>query len=475
MLWKAVLKLLKGKHQDTAKNGAGEVVSRDSPTFPRKNRGERIQLVVGLDFGTSFSKVVVGEARVRRAVPFEEHAFGENKFLLPSALCILPEMGKCELGAKEKAGRLYDNLKMPLIERNFSDEVQSRAAAFLALVFRHTRHWFFDKHGSTYEYRKIEWFVNVGLPTDSYEDEELTSAYLRIVRSAWRTSMMPGDITLQAARDSLERDDTSGEGAQEGIVGPLLPDDRIHAFPEFVAQLAGYVRSSRRRDGLHVTVDIGGGTLDVTVFNVHQNNDGEDIYPIFARKVAPLGVRYLFNARSRGQHEKISETLSPFEDLPSDADFRKMFQITKDELRQVDQQFRKEVESVVSKPILHTKQHRNPLARQWCRGSDGYGEPLPSFFCGGGAMSDFYADLLKKFERKDPPFKLRPSPLPPPNELEPHEMIERDYARLAVAYGLSLDPYDIGRVKRMNEIENVHAETSNSTYEEERYITKEQM
>ena len=32
------------------------------------------------------------------------------------------------------------------------------------------------------ENRKIEWFVNVGLPTDSYDVEELNAAYLDIVR-----------------------------------------------------------------------------------------------------------------------------------------------------------------------------------------------------------------------------------------------------------------------------------------------------
>lgn len=472
MLWKAALEHLRGKYRK-AKNGVGEVVIDEYPNHPDKSRDRPIQLVIGLDFGTSFSKVIVGETRVRYAVPFDGYAFGENALLLPSSLCVLPGIDKCVLGAEEKGGSVYDNLKMPLIERDFSDEVQLRAATFLALIFRHTRHWLLNAHSSIYEDREIEWFVNVGLPTDSYEDEKLTAAYLRIVRSAWHTSVMPGDVTLQAAGDSLARDNASEKEVREGLSGPLLPHDRINVFPEFAAQLAGYVRSPRRRDGLHVTVDVGGGTLDVTVFNIHQSG-GEDVYPIFARKVAPLGVRYLSITRSRELDDVVGEALSPFVDLPSDADFRERFRITKDELRKADQPFRRRVEGVVAEPLRYTKQQRYPGAPQWRLGSSRYGEPLPSFFCGGGVLAEFYADLLHKFEGRRPPLRLRSSPLPIPDDLEAPRMTSRDYARLAVAYGLSFDPYDIGLIRRMDEVEDIHAESFNWTYED-RYIGKEQM
>ena len=111
---------------------------------PAGSEGVRpIQLVIGLDFGTSFSKVVVGETRVRYAVPFEAYSVGDNPFLLPSCLRVLNREGECTLGINGQDGVLHDNLKMPLIEGDFSDEVRARAAAFLALVLRHTRDWLF--------------------------------------------------------------------------------------------------------------------------------------------------------------------------------------------------------------------------------------------------------------------------------------------------------------------------------------------
>ena len=290
MSWKAAFEKLLGKNGKTGKDARG-IVNRVDPSLFSKERYPPIQLVIGLDFGTSFSKVVVGEARARYAVPFKEYASGKSALLVPSALSVLPGLGTCKLGTTKKRDSLRDNLKMPLIERNFSEEVQVPVVAYLALIFRHARQWLIDTHGSTYRGRKIEWFVNVGLPTDSYDDKELTVVYLGLVRSAWHASEMPGDVTLQTALASLKQGHADGSG--EDGMETFLPDDRINAFPEFVAQLAAYVRSPRRRNGLHVMVDVGGGTLDVTVFNVHQNDD-EDVYPVFARKVAPL--RHLQNA-----------------------------------------------------------------------------------------------------------------------------------------------------------------------------------
>jgi len=44
------------------------------------------RLVIGLDFGAAFSKVVIGDNRVRYAVPFAEFAHADNQYLLPSIL-----------------------------------------------------------------------------------------------------------------------------------------------------------------------------------------------------------------------------------------------------------------------------------------------------------------------------------------------------------------------------------------------------
>ena len=442
---------------------------RQSPAGSERVRP--IRLVIGLDFGTSFSKVVVGEERVRYAVPFEAHSVGDNPFLLPSCLRVLNGEGECTLGINGQDGVLHDNLKMPLIEGDFSDGVRARAAAFLALVLRHTRDWLSKVHGTTYQGRKIEWFVNVGLPTDSYDAEELNAAYLEIVRSAWCASILPGAVTYPTALKLATQNDAQLDGMEREVLEQLLPHDRFNAFPEFSAQVTGYVRSPSSQEGLHATADVGGGTLDVTIFNVLQQ-DGEPRYPIFYRRVKPLGVRYLMSHRLETLGKKDGNAHSPFENMPSNTNFINGYEISEDELEEADRPFRKRIQEVIVSSLKYTREYRDPRAAHWDPGSSSYGDGLKSFFCGGGVLSEFYSDILHAFETKPPRFKLRPLQLPVPEDLEMPGNFATAYARLAVAYGLSFDPLNIGEIKRESEIEDIPIQAPESRLGDS-YIGKE--
>ena len=440
--------------------------------------GRPIQLVIGLDFGTSFSKVVIGEPRIRYAVRFHEYCDDADGLLLPSAIHVAGDNGECSLGVGHHSGHNYDNLKMPLIQRNVGSDVQVRAAAFLALVLRHSRRWLLEEYGSTYNERKIEWFINIGVPTDNYDDQVLTTTYCAVVQAAWKVSFQDEIVTLGCVQEALDRVQNHRIQAERGEVAveSQLPFDRINAFPEFAAQIVGYVRSPRRREGLHVTVDVGGGTLDVTVYNIHEV-DGEDAYPIFARKVEPLGVRYLAARRLRILPPEVNQLHSPFQDLPTISALVARFDVTREQIMVADQPVAKGVVRAVGESLLHTKKHRYPNAPQWDLGSrdlvsSRYGEAIPAFFCGGGSLSEFYSDLLSGFAGKNPPFKIRRSELPVPSDLDVQDIGSGRYGRFAVAYGLSFDPFDIGRISRMEEVEDVHEEVNRSSYED-RYIGKE--
>ena len=445
-----------------------------SHTQPKNSQKESqpIQLVVGLDFGTSFTKVVIGESRIRYAVPFGPFCNGGNPLFLPSGLCVVADSGECRLGVDADGAILHDNLKMPLIERDFSGDVRARAAAFLSLVLRYARGWLLEKHGRVYRGRKIEWFINVGLPTDSFDDAELTSAYVGIVHAAWRMSIQPGAVSLSRARDQLATSPADTGEFPEEHVERLLPADRINAFPEFSAQVAGYVRSPRRQDGLHTMVDVGGGTLDVTVFNVHKDSAGDDIFPIFARHVRPLGTRYLMQARRNALGRRGEWSYSPFDELPSDAKLARAHNVSMEKLEELDRPFRKRARTTVADALKYTKEQRYPTAPHWDSTKREYGVGMPSFFCGGGASADFYGSLLNSFEMLQPPYKLSQSILPVPEDLDVGRTARKSNARLAVAYGLSFDPFDIGRIIRMSEIEDDHPDTTTSSYRD-RYVGQE--
>ena len=420
-----------------------------------------VQLVIGFDFGTSFSKIVVGETRVRYAVPFEDFVIGDNPYLLPSSLSVLNETNQCSLNISTEAGIVYDNLKMPLIERDFSNNIRARAVAFMALVFQHTRTWLINTHGSVYKDREIEWFVNIGLPTDSFHDEELSSVYLTIAQAAWYVSEFEDDVNFSKVFEIVERNDAQSNS---------LPSDRINVFPEFSAQLAGYVRSPRRRPGLHVTIDVGGGTLDVTAFNVHKD-DGEDVFPNFSKKVKPLGVRYLVEFRLREFNSEIDRNFSPFDDLLSNNEFANMFNVNNSKLAQIDEPFHDKVKGTIATVMLNTSRIF-PKASHWDPTANGYGDPVPGFFCGGGVLSDFYLNLLLELEELDPPYRIRAIQLPTPDDLNALGTGANVYSRLAVAYGLSFDPFDIGRVRQVENVQRIDADPTDFR---DAYVGPEQM
>ena len=104
---------------------------------------------------------------------------------------------KCQLGFSDFASKSIEEIKLRLIKGDFSLDAKIHAAAFLALVLRHVKNWLLETHDNIYGDREIEWFVNVGLPTASYDDRKLSEIYREIIEVAWKASVLPTPVHLQ--------------------------------------------------------------------------------------------------------------------------------------------------------------------------------------------------------------------------------------------------------------------------------------
>ena len=58
-----------------------------------------------------------------------------------------------------------------------------------------------NTHEKIYENRNLDWYVNVGLPTESYHDEKLVTEYRIIVMAAWALSILPEHVSISKAKD----------------------------------------------------------------------------------------------------------------------------------------------------------------------------------------------------------------------------------------------------------------------------------
>jgi hypothetical protein len=154
--------------------------------------GEEIFATIGLDFGTSTTKVMVrfpyepGAPTV--AIPAPAHCRSMGDPYLWQTVLWLSESGEFTAQPLENAYLLH-TLKQGVMGRNADALIvlnpQSRirltktdaATGFLAFVFRYTRGWLFTYRSELFRKRRPVWFLNVGMPVANFDDAGSVSAY----------------------------------------------------------------------------------------------------------------------------------------------------------------------------------------------------------------------------------------------------------------------------------------------------------
>ncbi len=153
------------------------------------------EIVIGFDFGTSSSKIVIRDFGLRTAyaVPFGSLACSGNSYLVPTRIFINDE-GDFNLSPDKY---LYENLKINLMDSPKqavfiatktaqSITTSDLASAYMALVIRFARAWFLKKTESIYEKTDIQWHINVGIPSKNYDELEKREACQAIAMAAGR-------------------------------------------------------------------------------------------------------------------------------------------------------------------------------------------------------------------------------------------------------------------------------------------------
>ena len=401
------------------------MISENEHQFQHNDRSQPLDVIVGVDIGTSFTKVVVnvpfyaGEPAF--AVPFGELADESLKYLIPTQLFI-DEDRRCSLAYTPGASFLKD-IKLGLMnEPNKGINSASGppcdassitvSVAYLALVLRYVRRWFIaDKRNVFGEYY-LEWSCNLGLPADVDDNEKLRDAFCISHKAAWLASRRPGPITVDDAQEAIDDVMFARYESEEMPVDSELR-------PEVIAEVAGYANSPLRNEGLHLLVDIGASTLDVCSFNLGpRQHEGDDRVPILTAHLELLGVEILRQRRGT----------------------------------EAERRFRNDCKQVLTRTIGDLRRKRDPWSRCW-------NSTLPVFLCGGGSVMRAYQDVvsdagewLQRWIRSSD--GIRQIQLPKPNSLDA-EIDDKSYHRLAVAWGLSQASFKIGKYERPSEIDDI--------------------
>lgn len=431
--------------------GAGNVTPPRAPRprgadtqFIKRAGSGDVELVIGLDFGTSCTKVVIQDIATRTgyAVPFATGTDPTGTFLLPTIVSLDDDDGF----NLQRRGREFYGLKQNLMNIATADPArhgEKRKAlmphtiAYLALMFREVRAWFMEEHEEDYAGRRILWRVNVGLPASRFDQPHMPIYYRSTVRRAWFLSTLNSPISASLATkvwslDTLPSNDTDS----------LLTPSAIAAFPEVVAAVQGYAKSPERKEGIHLLVDVGATTLDVTCFRLH-THDHEDSYPIFFASVHRLGGFELFRHRAAVVRRLINSTIDrctqKMDGVTEPENLLKLkLELDEEEQLDGDRKFGNEVGTSIWRVIAETKSRKVPNAPEWV-GS------LPTFLCGGASGIDLYKQALKRIDENDAWLgSLNRKDLMLPRNVRAPGIASTLRQRLMVAYGLSFNPLDYG-------------------------------
>jgi len=447
---------------------------------------EESDLVIGFDFGTSSSKLVIRDSvrQTAYAVPFGPFACPGNTYLIPTKIFIDAEGGL----SLSKGIYSYGNLKTHLMDdpekciyeaTNLSITASELAAGYMAMVIRHARAWFLKETESIYKKTDIQWWINVGIPSKNYDDTQDVGAFRYVAMAAWGVSRLDTAITIFDVKKYLQKAKrhVSTQVANVDAKGHdsfWLHPDFVNTHPEVIMEVVGYARSTLRTPGLHLLIDVGATTLDAATFIIH-SRDGEDIYPLLATDVQRLGTMALHARRMQSLKDSVEKCLQGQNAIDSTGplpggDHYRIKDAGQLDIKECDNCFFRECRAIIGEVVRHTRNHRDPLAEAWGRG-------LPVFICGGGGRLSLYREMIEKLGSQiaaniSEVERFVVKEIPKPEKLEAPELSPKEYDRLAVAYGLSFTPDEIGEVIPKSKLSDIDREESRHNYDD-RFVNKD--
>jgi len=448
---------------------------RSTATQFSKIATNKCDVVIGFDFGTSCTKVILQTPsfynRWCAAVPFQQNGKGAEKYFEPSRVYFSCPDGRVHLGSFQNA-RLYSNIKIIFLSRIRNQVIHDCSTesipittnefivAYIACVLQKVRLWFLENHAEKFGDFNLAWHFNLGIPSGSFKTDKIIE-FLRIAQASWNLSTNKEEINLRDAFKELEEINANQIEASTGT-------GEISIVPEITAEGIAYSRSRQRSDGLHLIIDIGASTLDLAAFTLFKR-DGIDRHSQLQTDVRLLGSFMLHEERVKAvwSHtqkylkdgyrklsimDRIPEEMKiywPSQDLPSDIN-----------LAIYDKCF-----NVIFSLIHNLKTKRDINSDAWDKG-------LPVFLCGGGRNIPFYKRVMRdvnvRFILECGCAELQFKDLP-----KPENLLIDDFYRFAVAYGLSFFSFEIGVIKPSAKIQNIKRRFSDK-YENVSFIGKEQ-
>jgi len=420
-----------------------------------------LALNLGIDFGTSFTKVCFRDVARDRSeiITFTDDVTHLEEALLPTKIGVLSD-GTLIAGLTAAEWKPYENqvqttvefIKMRLANCDLpqgaegwqlkkipglseDETIENLCAYYLSRVMTRAKAWIRQNKPELIINQKIEWSANVGVPVE-YCDSPPIKRFQKVLSLAWLLSNEPQteQMTIENLRDRMKP------------LRATLEETAIdcHAVPEIAAEVWSLLNSREVDEGFYVLFDVGDGTLDGSSFR-YWNDEGEKKIDFYFGKVNPLGVT-AFSQRL-AQELGIAETDVKNTVCGNSTRYSDQFQTST---------ARKEIQRLVAKVVLEGSQRHREHGFTVMKGKT----TLDLLIGGGGGQTSFYTQAItsthQDFQQNNagiPEYVVRS--LPTPKDLETNGISKHEFYRFAVAYGLSIPEGEQPELRLPKEMERI--------------------
>jgi hypothetical protein len=413
------------------------------PNLKNVNFDDLSELVIGIDFGTSSTKVVIHD-RIRDlwfAVPFYD-AVGLSAYLL-RARVHESEGSEFSLSSGDHTHR---DLKLSFLKRD-SEKQAIETVAFLALAFKRIRGWLLQKHSKLYQNTNILWTINIGVPSTEIGSQNSKVKFLNLAKQAWFASLSRENMSRSIC--ALPLSSLKQRFAAE------FEAPEFHATTEVTAQVVAFFDSDQfdpKAKNTYMIVDIGAGTVDTCLFSVRKGSHGDYNIDFHANTVEQNGVVNLHRFRLGWFSTKIYSNSQPATQIREQINLSETYT---DMLKGIPASYIEYLEDVLvhipkneMNPDENFSRHRLkrqtisdtlyiPVKKGWVAQESA--NQLPVFFCGGGSRHPVYINLVDEMKRQEGISWISTTKreLVKPSNLQAPGLLTQDFDRLSVAYGLS--------------------------------------
>ncbi len=268
----------------------GDSPFRDGTTQqPRRPQAALpVEMVIGIDFGTRFTKIAVSDGRQRQVwiddagrklIPSIIYVAQSGEVLsYPSAeLSDSEKIEYLKMLLAESSDRVFRSVRQNVHGKPIEGLVRPLAAVFLSGLIRHVRASVIRRRPDL-EQRPVKWFVNIGVPVQ-HSDANM-DAFREVAAVAFHWSQR--DLTKYKVDDLKSAYD-------QFVVDLDCKSSPAQVVPELTAAIHQLIRDPNREDTLYGLVDIGGGTLDGAIFHVNRSGIGRPLR-IHAARVDQCGT-----------------------------------------------------------------------------------------------------------------------------------------------------------------------------------------